>query len=58
MRFAKQLSTAATLLMTGAGAMAHDGHGMQGTHWHATDACGFVLVVVLATLAILLSRGD
>ncbi|MEO5670897.1 MAG: hypothetical protein ABIR26_09435 [Ramlibacter sp.] len=40
-----------------AGAFAHDGHGMQGSHWHATDVSGFVLVVVLATLAIWLSRG-
>ena len=58
MRLAKQLFTATTLLMTAAGAFAHDGHGMQGTHWHATDASGFVLVVVLATLAILFSRGE
>ncbi len=29
---------------------AHEGHGMAGPHWHATDAWGFVaLGVVLAT---------
>jgi hypothetical protein len=58
MPFAKQIAAAAALLATTAGALAHDGHGMEGGHWHATDASGFVLVVVLATLAILLSRGE
>ena len=31
--------------------VAHDGHGLAGPHWHATDAWGFValgLVVVAA----------
>ena len=23
-------------------ALAHDGHGLFGAHWHATDALGFV----------------
>jgi len=58
MPFAKQLAAASALLLTTAGAFAHDGHGMEGAHWHATDVSGFVLVVVLATLAILLSRGE
>ena len=58
MRFANKLSAAMTLSMTTMGAFAHDGHGLQGSHWHATDVSGFVLVVVLATLAILLSRGE
>jgi hypothetical protein len=40
------LSTAASL------AVAHDGHGMVGAHWHASDALGFVLIgVVVAALA-------
>jgi hypothetical protein len=57
MRFAKQL--AAGMLVTAVtGAWAHDGHGLQGSHWHATDVSGFVLVVVLAALAIWLSRGE
>ena len=58
MPFAKQLAAASALLVTTAGALAHDGHGMEGAHWHATDVSGFVLVVVLATLAIVLSRGE
>ena len=27
---------------------AHDGHGMVGAHWHATDSWGFVLAVAVA----------
>lgn len=57
MRFAKRLATAATLLSAATGTLAHDGHGLQGSHWHATDVSGFVLVVVLAALAIWFSRG-
>ncbi len=50
--------TALALCTGAARALAHDGHGLQGAHWHATDVSGFVLVVVLAALAILLSRGE
>jgi Co/Zn/Cd efflux system component len=28
-------------------AQAHDGHGLGGSHWHASDALGFVAVVVV-----------
>ena len=33
-------------------AQAHEGHGMQGSHWHATDLLGFaiVLAAVAATV--------
>jgi hypothetical protein len=32
-------------------AHAHDGHGLSGGHWHATDAFGFVaLFAVLAAV--------
>ncbi|WP_291011121.1 hypothetical protein [Hydrogenophaga sp.] len=33
-------------------ALAHEGHGLFGSHWHATDALGFLVVGVLITLAI------
>jgi hypothetical protein len=26
-------------------ALAHEGHGLAGGHWHATDAFGFVAVI-------------
>ncbi len=48
---------AACALMTGANAVfAHEGHGLLGTHWHATDAWGFVAVGALLALAVWLSR--
>ncbi len=36
--------------------LAHDGHGLAGTHWHATDAWGFVVVGCLSAAAIWFSR--
>ncbi len=33
-------------------ARAHEGHGLGGTHWHATDVLGFVVVAVLIAVAI------
>lgn len=38
------------------GVFAHEGHGLSGAHWHATDAWGFA-VVGAAALAIWLTRG-
>ena len=38
-------------------AMAHDGHGMDSLHWHATDAWGFVAIGVVAALIFWLRRG-
>ena len=29
---------------------AHDGHGLSASHGHATDAVGFVVVLVLAAM--------
>ncbi len=47
---------AATLLLPGGAALAHDGHGLPGTHWHATDAFGLALLGVLVAVAIWLAR--
>jgi hypothetical protein len=39
------------LMMSCTAAIAHDGHGLTGSHWHASDSLGFiVLAVVVATL--------
>ncbi len=38
--------------------LAHDGHGLSGTHWHATDAWGFAVAGALIGLALWLTRGD
>ena len=35
----------------------HDGHGLGGSHWHATDAWGLVALGVAIATAIWLSKG-
>ena len=35
------------LLAAPATAVAHDGHGFEGSHWHATDVWGFVGLLAL-----------
>ena len=37
-------------------AFAHEGHGLFGSHWHATDALGFVALAGLIAVAVWLSR--
>ncbi len=37
-------------------ALAHDGHGAEGVHWHATDTWGFVVTAALAAAAVWFSR--
>lgn len=45
-------------LLTGAlPAAAHDGHGLAGSHWHATDAWGLIALGGVILLAVWLSRG-
>ena len=56
MRFAPRLATTAALLPACTCALAHDGHGLVGSHWHATDTWGFACVALLAALAIWSSR--
>jgi hypothetical protein len=52
------LLIAAYALSTGAStAFAHDGHGLAGSHWHASDSFGFMAMVGLIALAVWLSRG-
>jgi hypothetical protein len=52
------LSIAAYAASTGATAVfAHDGHGLGGgSHWHATDVWGFVVVGALSALAVWIAR--
>ncbi len=39
-------------------ALAHDGHGLFGSHWHATDVLGFVAAAgVVALLVWFSGRG-
>ena len=53
----KKISLATLLLAVSAGAFAHDGHGLAGSHWHATDTFGLLLVAGAAGLAWWFSRG-
>jgi len=48
---------AALLTIATASAHAHDGHGLGGSHWHATDTLGFVGVVLAIGLVWWFSRG-
>ena len=48
---------ALALLAANGLALAHEGHGMQGSHWHATDLLGLVVGLAVAALT-WHSRGD
>jgi hypothetical protein len=49
---------AACALFTWAGSVfAHGGHGLAGTHWHATDTLGLIAVAVLAAAVLFGTRG-
>jgi hypothetical protein len=57
----KHLSTRATLLTALLSlwlqpASAHDGHGLYGAHWHASDAFGFVALAAAIGVAMWISR--
>ena len=47
---------ASALFMWSAAGLSHDGHGLAGAHWHATDALGFVAVSAVIAVAIWLSK--
>jgi predicted alpha/beta hydrolase len=36
---------------------AHDGHNLQGSHWHASDAFGFVILAAAIGLTLWFGRG-
>ena len=42
---------AGALCLSTAAALAHEGHAQHGSHWHATDLWGFVVVGVLLVAA-------
>ncbi|WP_416546050.1 hypothetical protein ACHEXK_10790 [Limnohabitans sp. DCL3] len=37
-------------------AFAHDGHGLGGHHWHATDVLGFVFAAALVACAVFFGK--
>lgn len=44
----KKLSAIALMTLLPTLAAAHEGHGMEGAHWHATDVWGFVVAGLVA----------
>ena len=52
-----KLLAAATLSSAASLVAAHDGHGMELAHWHATDVWGFVALGVVAALVVWMRRG-
>ena len=52
-----RLLVASTLIGMPLFAAAHDGHGLSGPHWHASDSWGFVALVALAAAALWSQRG-
>ena len=55
-KFTTQFIAACAGMMGAKAALAHDGHGLMGMHWHATDAWGFVAVAAMVAVAVWLSR--
>ena len=51
------LASAALSLLPVSLVHAHDGHGLFGAHWHATDTLGFVLAAVAVGAVIWFGRG-
>ena len=57
-RLAAKLSATAASALLATEALAHEGHGMGApSHWHITDAWGFVALAAAVGAAIWLSRG-
>ena len=52
-----QLLAAITLISRSSLAIAHENHGLLGSHWHATDVWGFVALGGAIAVSLWLSRG-
>jgi hypothetical protein len=53
----RRAALALTLLAANGLVLAHEGHGMEGSHWHATDVLGLLVGLGFAAL-VWRSRGD
>jgi hypothetical protein len=53
----RAISFFAAISAFAAPAFAHEGHGLAGTHWHATDTLGFVVAGVAIAVALYLGKG-
>ena len=57
MKLAPKLLLTTLINLSATAAFAHSGHGLAGTHWHATDVLGFVAAALAVGVAVWLSRG-
>ena len=55
-KFTTKLIAACACITWSTTSFAHDGHGLGGIHWHATDAWGFVAVAGMIAVAVWLSK--
>ena len=53
----KKFLVAAAVTQAASLAMAHEGHGMDFAHWHATDVWGFVALGAAVALVVWIRRG-
>ncbi len=44
------------LALTATASLAHEGHGLSGSHWHASDAFGYVVLGIAVVLAVWAAR--
>lgn len=55
--FAIKLIAIQTIITPARVLFAHDGHGLEGSHWHASDVVGFGLLVVAIGISLWFGRG-
>ena len=55
--FVRRLALLGSLGAVARAAQAHDGHGLFGSHWHATDTLGFVVIAVAVGVAVWFGKG-
>ena len=53
---ARQFIASCALFTWSTAAFSHDGHGLSGIHWHATDVWGFLAVAAMVAVAVWLSK--
>ncbi len=49
------LSTLLAALLS-APALAHDGHGLSGSHWHASDSFGWIAAALAVAVGVWIAR--
>ncbi len=48
--------TSVLLALSCGTSLAHDGHGLNGSHWHASDAFGYAVLGMAVALAVWAAR--